>query len=236
MTETETEFGRDDPEQYTQLLDALQLSDATPLRGILVLAEGQSDENRGEPQLTDCQTTLLLAQALAGRTDQIPRLYLVTHGAQQLDRQDDAPDPSQAALWGLGRVIAAEMPRLNCTRIDLDPHDSDPASRLFGEIWVPDQETEIALRGTQRFSSRLVPRSIADQDALSVPRHAYRLGLKKYGVLDNLILREVERQDPREGQLEIAVEAAGLNFRDVLRAWECCSSLKRRSGSAANRM
>ncbi|HNN97270.1 MAG TPA: SDR family NAD(P)-dependent oxidoreductase, partial [Pseudomonadota bacterium] len=47
---------------------------------------------------------------------------------------------------------------------------------------------------------------------------AYRLSIEKPGVLDQLFLRLCERRPPAAGEVEIAVDAAGLNFKDVMTA------------------
>jgi myxalamid-type polyketide synthase MxaB len=170
--------------------------------------------------LEPCQSVLYLVQALVA-TDRTPapRLWLVTRGAQSITDGGDLTDPTQTALWGLGRVIALEHPKLNCVRIDLDAkRGNDEAQRLFGELWVPDQETEVAFRASRRFVSRLARYESPTCSSLSIPGESYQLGLSKYGVLDNLVLRSLERREPAAGEVEVAVEVAGLNFRDVLRA------------------
>ncbi len=210
-------FDAQDARHFDRLFQELKLTRERPLRGVLLLAHSH-DKGDVDLQLLDCQTALYLIQALGRLEDQSPRLYLVTRGGQQPTAAGVGPRPDQTALWGLARVVAAEMPKLNCTRIDLDTDETEDASRLFGELWVPDQETEIAIRGPLRYCSRLVPRDMSPPASLRIPAQPYRLGLSKYGVLDNLIVREIERTEPGAGQVEIAVHAAGLNFRDVLRA------------------
>jgi malonyl CoA-acyl carrier protein transacylase len=54
-------------------------------------------------------------------SSQPPRLWLVTRGAQPAGEAEQPLALAQSPLWGLGRVIAAEHPELECTRIDLDP-------------------------------------------------------------------------------------------------------------------
>ncbi len=157
----EATLRRDDPQQFDRLLPELKLSAKRPLQGVILLAP--ADETPPQETAvsipTACETALYLTQSLQRVPDQAPQLYFVTQGGQEplADRAEALP--AEAALWGLGRMIAAELPRWKCTRIDLDPVDTDPAASLFGEIWVPDQQREIALRGTRRFTSRVVPPS-----------------------------------------------------------------------------
>jgi NADPH:quinone reductase-like Zn-dependent oxidoreductase len=44
----------------------------------------------------------------------------------------------------------------------------------------------------------------------------FRLQLKEYGSADNLQLAPLTRQKPGRTQVEIAVKASALNFRDVV--------------------
>ncbi|CAN5134352.1 hypothetical protein BH11PSE11_BH11PSE11_04970 [soil metagenome] len=91
---------------------------------------------------------LARAMATAGRE----RLVLVTRGARGPER---VIDPDNASLWGLGQVATLEHPELQCRRLDLDPEEKNPASRLADEVQVDDSENAVAWRGTQRFACRL---------------------------------------------------------------------------------
>ncbi|MBI1248546.1 aminotransferase class I/II-fold pyridoxal phosphate-dependent enzyme [bacterium] len=226
---TELDFGQEDAtldtsdrSQITSLLEGLKLSGERKLRGVIYLwaEEDQPEDNCGS--LVDaafgCQGLLHLAQSLGELEDQAPRLYVTTFGSQQVVAGESLGHPLEAATWGLAGVIANEMPKLNCTRVDLDAADRQAAGRLFGEIWVPDTETEIALRGEKRYSCRLMPKRLTDDGELNVPEQPYQLGLKKFGMLTNLQLTPKSRTQPAATEVEIEVKASGLNFRDVLRA------------------
>jgi NADPH:quinone reductase-like Zn-dependent oxidoreductase/acyl carrier protein len=60
-------------------------------------------------------------------------------------------------------------------------------------------------------SGRKAPPTVAEDGG-------YRLGLKAPGVLSDLAIQPREREKPGAGMIEIEVCAAGLNFKDVLRA------------------
>ncbi|MBA2114723.1 type I polyketide synthase [Bremerella alba] len=226
---TELEFGEVDatldpvePTEFVELLDSLELSETRKLRGVIYLWAQQDLSGKANESMVDhalgCQGLLHVAQALGQLEDQSPRLYVVTLGGQRIYSGDKIGHPLEAATWGLAGVIANELPKLNCTRVDVDAADRDTAGRLFGEVWVPDSETEIALRGEKRFSSRLMPMRLAADGELTIPEQPYQLGLKKFGMLTNLELVPKLRTEPAESEVEIAVKASGLNFRDVLRA------------------
>nr|WP_275939224.1 type I polyketide synthase [Polyangium spumosum] len=155
-----------------------------------------------------------------------PRLFLVTRGAQAVWEGQKSVSVAQAPLWGLGRTLALEHPELECTRIDLDPSgDAGDGSLLVREFFDGDGEDQVALRSAGRFVARLVRGKIEQGDPSLEQRRQeaargrpFRLEIHKPGILDVFDLREVERRPPGPGEVEIDVEAAGLNFLDVLLA------------------
>lgn len=56
------------------------------------------------------------------------------------------------------------------------------------------------------------------EKTLLVPAPPFRLEIAAPGVLDELVLQSTVRQPPGRGEVEIQVCAAGLNFREVLKA------------------
>jgi polyketide synthase 12/epothilone polyketide synthase D len=151
--------------------------------------------------------------------EQTAQLFLVTRGAQSIG---DEPEPlavAQSPAIGLGRVIGNEYPRLRCKLVDLDPTaDKDDISSLFEELTVNDDEDEIALRGSERYVHRYVSSRLASPQRKQGKDVPYRLTIARPGSLDDLTPREVRRQPPGPGQVEIEVVAAGLNFSDVMKA------------------
>ena len=174
-------------------------------------------------QRLGCTSTLNLVQALAaaGYVDP-PRLWLVTSGAQFVDYGDEITALAQAPLWGIGRVLANEHPRFLCTLVDLDPKDVVGAdAALWREIAAGDLEQEVAMRGSARYVTRLVrsPESVQAAAQTRLGRTPpFFLEASRPGVLDSLVLREAARIKPGPNDVEIRVRAAGLNFRDVMKA------------------
>jgi acyl transferase domain-containing protein/NADPH:quinone reductase-like Zn-dependent oxidoreductase/thioesterase domain-containing protein/acyl carrier protein len=170
-----------------------------------------------------CGSVLSLVQELT-RVGMLahPRLWVVTRGAQMVGRTQAALNLSQAPLWGLGRVIASELPVLVCTLVDLDPciPVSEPQS-LLGELLAPDREDQIAYRDGHRWAARLVRGFPKEGNHLPIPLSEgtpYQLHIAARGMLDDLEVRTSDRRSPGSGEVEIRVCAAGLNFRDVLSA------------------
>ncbi|HHO49429.1 MAG TPA: acyltransferase domain-containing protein, partial [Deltaproteobacteria bacterium] len=116
-----------------------------------------------------------------------------------------APD---GPLWGLGRTLQLEQPQLRCVLID--PGGDDPARILASQLATDDGEDQLRWRDGVRQVARLVRAapSVADAEdyrVISVDR-----------TLDGITLVPVPRRAPGRGEVELEVQATGLNFRDVL--------------------
>ncbi|MFM8331205.1 MAG: SDR family NAD(P)-dependent oxidoreductase [Candidatus Methylumidiphilus sp.] len=169
------------------------------------------------------ESALLLVQALAAAAGPAaPRLALVTRGAVSV-AGEPAPGLAAAPLWGMGKAIALEHPEWRCLRIDLDAAPSaDEIDALAAELCqAPAQPVEepVALRGDARHVLRLARRGDGHADRLALPAaESYQLPVPTAGGLDELAWREAGRRAPGAGEVEIRVEAAGLNFKDLLLA------------------
>ena len=169
--------------------------------------------------LRRCEQVLYTVQAITALSYRdVPRLWLVTRGAQSVSGEDPAVE--QAPLLGLGRTIALEHPTLRCTRLDLDRTPAaDESAAILAELLADDAEEERALRAGQRWVSRLVrrpPKAPPAEHIEAAQGRPFRLELDKPSGFEHLTLRQHARRVPGPGEIEIAVEAAGLNFRDVL--------------------
>ncbi|ELS00023.1 type I polyketide synthase, partial [Gloeocapsa sp. PCC 73106] len=147
-------------------------------------------------------------------------LYLVTRGAIPTGNEQEL-SLGQYLLWGLGKVIALEYPDLNCKRIDLDPETTlaEQVEVLLAEISAENQENQIAYRNNIRQVARLV-RYPKQTNRLVIPELAesFELSISQKGTIENLQLIETKRRPPHPHEVEIKVQATGLNFIDVLDA------------------
>jgi acyl transferase domain-containing protein/acyl carrier protein len=140
-------------------------------------------------------------------------LWIVTERAVATE-SGEAVDPVQAALWGLGRTIVNEEPALRCRMIDCDGSEQAVQS-LAGLLGEPFDEPELAVRQGKFLAPRLLQWSRSGH--LAIPRTTdYVLAPTERGAIDNLRLTETEVPPPDDGYVQVRVEAAGLNFRDVL--------------------
>ncbi len=152
---------------------------------------------------------LHLAQATIPPT----RLLAVTSGGQPVLAGEDS-DPAQAPLWGMIRTFALEVPDLRVSGVDLDrAPTAQQVDAILAEVDSAPTEPQIAYRGNERLVARLV----RYRDAIAAPIEGpFRLQLSEYGSPDQLRLVPMTRRRPGPEEVEIAVKATALNFRDVL--------------------
>ncbi|MFZ4682882.1 MAG: SDR family NAD(P)-dependent oxidoreductase, partial [Terrimicrobiaceae bacterium] len=159
-----------------------------------------------------CAELLALVQKLAVRGG-AARLTVVTRAAQPVE---DTISPAQGALLGLARVVMNEHQEMNCRVIDLGAVESDAETAGLVAELLHGGEEEVALRGARRLVPRLV-RGVPKPRTISGDATPFRLEIVKPGALDQTEFRVLSRRPPQAGEVEIEVEAAGLNFRDVMK-------------------
>jgi thioester reductase-like protein len=103
----------------------------------------------------DLGATVRLVQALARRVEPV-RLWLVTRGAHAIEDDTNLASLAASTVWGLGRVVVNEHPRLRCKLVDLSATERlTDAAMLRAELLSDDDELEIAIRATDRYAARL---------------------------------------------------------------------------------
>ncbi|MEU9356456.1 type I polyketide synthase, partial [Streptomyces griseoloalbus] len=135
------------------------LSESTALTGVLsLLALTDTAETPAVP-------TAVLLQALLDAEVTAP-LWCVTRGAVAVAGTERLTAPGQAAVWGLGRVAALELPVRWGGLIDLPAALDDRAARRFSAVLAGhDGEDQMAVRDSAVFGRRLVPAPEAAPDA-----------------------------------------------------------------------
>ena len=155
------------PEDIRRLFEEALVTDQPGCRGIIHLwsldaarPEETTVASLNAAQTLGCGSVLLLVQELA-RTESpdVPRLWLITQGAQAAGEKPTPLSVAQSPLWGLGRVIAQEHPAFWGGLVDLEPgtllRDS-AAHQLWQEISSADGEDQLAFRKGRRYVGRLV--------------------------------------------------------------------------------
>ncbi|QWN38782.1 SDR family NAD(P)-dependent oxidoreductase [Cobetia sp. 4B] len=174
-----------------------------------------------------------------------PTLWVLTHDVATLWQTSDAPaatPPADAASWGFARSLANESQSLAIRLLDTPTleHDAAYTPALMGalvqELEAPDHEQEVVLDATgARFATRLrqvaAPQQAAGGEsarlqssgsqtsaskAPGAQRPAVSLGFSQPGQLRNLEWQPRILPAVAAGEVEVRVEATGLNFRDVM--------------------
>jgi acyl transferase domain-containing protein/NADPH:quinone reductase-like Zn-dependent oxidoreductase/thioesterase domain-containing protein/NAD(P)-dependent dehydrogenase (short-subunit alcohol dehydrogenase family)/acyl carrier protein len=182
-------------------------------------AQGLNEKTFAQAEALTCHALLRMIQSLA-ESHLAPLFWIATSGAQSVNLE--APiSVAQSLSIGMGRAIMAEFPRMNLRMVDLDFSASgDSPGCLWSEILIGDEETEVAWRGNERLVSRLVNRSLDTLTARPEPGRSmgYMFQIAASGVMDDMAWCEQPRRKPAAGEIEIQVESAALNFRDVLKS------------------
>lgn len=152
-------------------------------------------------------------------------LGLVTRGAQTTGLNGDEDErvgppllgvQLQATLSGFSAVLNSEFSRLRAKVIDLPAtgEAQEVAHALLNELYLGDgrADGQVAYRGQTRLVRRLAVAPVAEAES------NFRLNVSDDGLLSGLGLSPLDRTAPGDGEIEVRVEAAGLNFKDVINA------------------
>ncbi|HYQ51027.1 MAG TPA: beta-ketoacyl synthase, partial [Pseudomonas sp.] len=168
-------------------------------------------------QAERCLQAAALVQACES-LNMAPQCWLLCRGAAEhlygADTAAAIDAIADAAFWGFGRTLANESPNCRIRLLDL-AHDA-PVELALPALLRADAETELALDGAGR---RYVPRLrvLASEARRGVSaEHWVCLGFDLPGQLRNLRWEVREPRVPAPDELDIAVRATGLNFRDVM--------------------
>ncbi|MFE5592472.1 SDR family NAD(P)-dependent oxidoreductase [Streptomyces sp. NPDC056549] len=190
-----------------QAVDAGLLAPSVVLAPLTAFTDGPAPGN-GSPVH---RALGLLQEWLADDRFADSRLVLVT-GAAVATAADADADPDGAAVWGLVRSAETENPgRFGLLDVEA-ADDCRTALPLLGA------EPQLAVRDGEPLVPRLGP---ASADGTLVPpagTSAWRMVVRERGTLDHLALEPFpEALAPLgDGEVRVAVRAAGVNFRDVL--------------------
>ncbi|MCB9602077.1 MAG: type I polyketide synthase [Sandaracinus sp.] len=151
------------------------------------------------------------------------RITCLTHDAF---REHDA-NVEQRGLWGFFRVAMTEHPERAVRLVDVDSHawhEEDGASAALAASLLADDEEEARVRGASRSVARVKAFSPAEL-ASDATTEAVRIGetavvgeVGHAGDLGSLGFVTCDRPEPGPGQVEVALDAMSLNFKDVMKA------------------
>jgi len=196
------------------VINSLDFSDPAP---DTLIHLGADDELSTDP--VDALTArCLLIKATAERFGSArATLWLIFRGALPNDRSSIRP--VAAGAWTFSRTLANEFPHLDVRRIDIAPHTPDEvaAAHAYEIIVSGTAETELQIDGETLRAVRAdtiiraLDRAREDESVPTAARLQRRLAPGQ-----RLRWEASERTPPGPHDVEIAVEATGLNFRDVM--------------------
>ena len=205
------------PGDWRQLLESCV--DEAPERFVNMWSLDEPEPGTSkDADLLGTDALLHLTQALEASSPATKlSIDLVTRGAQAVGR-GNVVTVGQGPVIALLRVIANEYPNLTCRGIDL-PSAASAADKgmLWNELLQKDSEREIAFRGEARYVRR-IGRGLPPREQMLDPAVPIRLESRERGLLGSLHLVPFALPPCGPGQVVIEVKAAGMNFRDVLKA------------------
>jgi phthiocerol/phenolphthiocerol synthesis type-I polyketide synthase C len=154
------------------------------------------------------------------------RIWIFAPGGARALAGLGTASPTQTAVWSFARTAANEIANAEIRLIDVveDLPEEVCAERLADLIAAPGPETEVIL-GNDFIRAVRVRRGLpsAGRSAIDLARDepwadatASRLEIGRHGSLETFTWQRVARRCPDAGEVEIAVTATGLNFRDVM--------------------
>ncbi|MDX3672645.1 type I polyketide synthase [Streptomyces europaeiscabiei] len=105
--------------------------------------------------LPDTVAQALIATQALGDAEIGGPVWWITRGAVAQHHDDGSPHPEQAALWGLGRVMALEHPDRWGGLIDLQQNPDRDVAGLVAAALASATEDQLALRDDRAFARRL---------------------------------------------------------------------------------
>ncbi len=194
------------------LLPAPDFSDPVPATLVHILSTGATG-GEAVDQLTAC---CLEMKACAERFGSArATLWLVFEGA--LTSHGATVNPLATGAWGFSRTLANEFPHLDVRRIDVPTHarNNAAAARLCDIILSGTPETELQIDGEVVRAVRAD--AIKQQLDRTPARGADAMCLqRRLAPGQRFHWQPIERTAPGPTEIEIAVGATGLNFRDLM--------------------
>jgi acyl transferase domain-containing protein/NADPH:quinone reductase-like Zn-dependent oxidoreductase/acyl carrier protein/short-subunit dehydrogenase len=143
-------------------------------------------------------------------------LWLVFQGARATE--GSPVRPIEAAAWAFSRVLANEFPKLDIRRIDIaqDVPPQDAAQQIRNIIVSGTDETELQVDKQTIRAVRVLSLhgALADSSQESINPAVLQRRIGQGG--QRVAWVPMDRKRPGKDEIEVEVEATGLNFRDLM--------------------
>ena len=156
----------------------------------------------------------------------VPKLWILAEHVFSVEAEDSCSGIASSAMVGLVRVANNERYPRRAYLLDIGDDRSDKlVDAVVKELSSTHNDLEIGFRQGMRYVHQIV-RSQLDEmplrhlsvDAHESSRPAFRLESRAEGILTNLEWRRTIRRHPGPNEIEVHVQAGGINFRDVMKA------------------
>ncbi len=128
-------------------------------------------------------------------------------------------DWSAQSVAAIALVAQNELANVTCRAIDFSAEDADAADRIASELAAM-SSGDIVYRDGKRHERRvttLVEKPFEPEVRIESVDNPIELVVGEKGKLDSLHFAVAERLEPGEGEIEIRVHRAGLNYKDLLK-------------------
>ena len=206
----------------TDLLATLDTGLACCSSGVVVVVAGDDDAVRNVHALARIAAGLASMESESARPPL--RAVLVTEHAFCLPGSSADADLAHAALVGARRSLLNEQPEFRWRLVDVE--SGTETHELAREVWDgggDDRVDEVCLRLGARWSLRLrqnLPEHLARLDEVRVvdgPETSFTLDVPESHLFGDFAWREADRVMPAGNEIEVRMEAVGLNPKDAFK-------------------
>ena len=169
-----------EPQEFEQLIQSVQKNSELPLERVVHLwslevptPKDLTITSLGQAQRWGCGTVLHLVKALS-KSNNVSKLWLVTRGAQSVQSTTEEVSVAASPVWGMGRVISLEHPKLWGGMVDLDPQTPESETETLLQLIADNNQLEdhLALRRNRTYIARLVKQSPTASQPVSLESNA----------------------------------------------------------------
>ena len=206
------------PIQFIPLDDLLEIEG----NNFQLLYMAAVNNNSINDTLKDCHQLITLLQSPLKKGGLQRLLLLIEHGlADETNPIVEKMNPHHTALAGFVRTVTTEMPHLQLKTIDLQHllTESDLKALLQSSF----EEEELIYTASGWHQGTLSRADISFPQRTQTParrknNQPYRLDIFQKGKMESLVFRDMEIGAPGAGEVQIAVAASSINFKDVMKA------------------
>ncbi len=185
---------------------------------VLYVAERLSDRDGSNLAQLRLQRFKQLAETLARRPavagNARPQILIAAPGGSPLAA--DATDAANAGLWTFARVLQNEYEGIDIHLLDAETEHADLPALAATILAAPTVNREWILRDGALSELRAASGPFSTRAVETSGYQAATIHQLSSGRVDSIVWQQCELPAAGAGEVVIAVEAAGLNFRDVM--------------------